>query len=74
MENTSTDSLVDDLERGPKEGYIELDDLIVDEKTGRVTAATPDSLPESMSRAHIHGNDWPLGEHIDSHIEEIRRL
>jgi hypothetical protein len=74
MENTSTDSLVDDLERGPKEGYIELDDLIVDEKTGRVTAATPDSLPESMSRAHIHGNDWPLGEHMESHIEEIRRL
>ncbi|KAI4622512.1 uncharacterized protein J4E87_006454 [Alternaria ethzedia] len=76
LENTSTDSLFkdDDLERGPKEGYIELDDLIVDEKTGRVSAATPESLPESMSRAHLHGDDWPLADHIQTHIEDIRRL
>ncbi|KAI4643034.1 hypothetical protein J4E93_007103 [Alternaria ventricosa] len=75
--NTSTDSLFkddDDLERGPKEGYIELDDLIVDEKTGRVSAATPESLPESMSRAHLHGDNWPLADHIQTHIEDIRRL
>ncbi|KAH6865728.1 hypothetical protein BKA58DRAFT_226345 [Alternaria rosae] len=74
LENTSTDSLVDDLERGPKEEYIELDDVIVDEKTGRVTAATPDSLPESMSRAPIHNDGWPLADHIQTHIEDIRRL
>jgi hypothetical protein len=66
--HTSTDSLVDDLERGPKEGYIELDDLVVDEKTGRVTASTPESLP-SIPCPHIHDENWPLGDYSRSHTE-----
>ncbi|KAH8636797.1 hypothetical protein IG631_08632 [Alternaria alternata] len=64
--HTSTDSLFrdDDIEnQDRKEGYIELDDLVVDEKTGRVTALTPDSLPDSITRAPIHAEDWPLGEY-----------
>ncbi|KAG9187520.1 hypothetical protein G6011_05391 [Alternaria panax] len=54
--HTSTESLFkdDDVYQGRKDGYIELDDLVVDEKTGRVTALTPDSLPDSIPCAHIH--------------------
>ncbi|KAL1801319.1 hypothetical protein ACET3X_001661 [Alternaria dauci] len=61
--NTSTDSLFrddDTVKPGPKEGSIELNDLVVDEKTGRVTASTPESLPDSITCAHMHAVDWPL--------------
>ncbi|KAI1522365.1 Peroxidase-2 domain containing protein, partial [Pyrenophora tritici-repentis] len=48
MEHTSTDSLFVDLESGSKEGHIELDDLVVDEKTGRVTALTPETTDATL--------------------------
>jgi hypothetical protein len=37
-------------------GGIELEDLVVDEKTGRVTMKTPDSMPDG-DKHHAH---WPL--------------
>jgi hypothetical protein len=49
---SSTESLVEDLERGG----CELEDLVVDEKTGRVTMKTPDSMPDG-DKHHAH---WPL--------------
>jgi hypothetical protein len=50
--SSSTESLVEDLERGG----IELEDLVVDEKTGRVTMKTPDSMPDG-DKHHAH---WAL--------------
>lgn len=40
-------------------GYLELDemDLVVDERTGRITAATPDSVADVVERKKA---DWPL--------------
>jgi hypothetical protein len=46
--SSSTESLVEDLERGHKREEFELEDLVVDEKTGRVTMKTPDSMPSTM--------------------------
>jgi hypothetical protein len=73
LENTSTDSLVADVESGTREGHFELDDLVVDEKTGRVTARTPDFFPESMSCAHRHEQDWPLEDRSQAHAEGCSR-
>jgi hypothetical protein len=39
------------------QNYVELDDLVVDEETGRVTASPPDSLPDSSER---HVPNWPV--------------
>jgi hypothetical protein len=39
------------------ENYVELDDLVVDEETGRVTASSPDSLPDHSER---HVPNWPV--------------
>ncbi|KAE8836455.1 hypothetical protein HRS9139_04553 [Pyrenophora teres f. teres] len=75
VEHTSTDSLFVDLESGSKEDHIELDDLVVDEKTGRVTALTPksaESMPDSILPVHIRDErdeHWPLGMHPVSHGE-----
>jgi hypothetical protein len=69
LKNTSTDSLVADLESGTRRGHIELDDLVVDEKTGRVTARTPNAIPDSMSCTHSHEQDWPLEDHSQAHTE-----
>jgi hypothetical protein len=67
------DSLVADVESGTREGHFELDDLVVDEKTGRVTARTPDSFPDSMSCAHRHEQDWPLEDRSQAHAEGCSR-
>lgn len=37
--------------------YVELDDLAVDEETGRVTASSPESLPDHTER---HVPNWPV--------------
>jgi hypothetical protein len=37
--------------------YLELDDLVVDEETGRVTAASPESLTRAPKR---HEPSWHL--------------
>jgi hypothetical protein len=39
------------------QNYVELDDLVVDEETGRVTASSPDSLPDASER---HVPNWPV--------------
>ena len=78
LEHNSTDSLVVDLERGSKEGHIELDDLVVDEKIRRVAALTPESpeSPESITDfilpIQIHDEQWPLEAYPLSHAESSR--
>jgi hypothetical protein len=57
IESISKESLVDVSGRRPTTIGMELDDLVVDEKTGRVTAATPESLRDSLER---HVSHWPL--------------
>jgi hypothetical protein len=52
----SKESLVDVSGRRSSSN-LELDDLVVDENTGRVTAATPDSLRDMPER---HMSFWPL--------------
>jgi hypothetical protein len=44
-DNYSGGSISDVLGRGSK-GYLEMDDLVIDEETGRVTASTTKSLSE----------------------------
>lgn len=39
------------------EHYVELDDLAVDEETGRVTASSPESLTDHAER---HVPNWPV--------------
>jgi hypothetical protein len=55
-DNMSKESLVDVSGRRSSSN-LELDDLVVDENTGRVTAATPDSLRDMPER---HMSFWPL--------------
>ena len=45
------------LNRGP-ERYLELEDLVVDETTGRVTAALPDTITDHPEQSK---SQWPLG-------------
>ena len=75
LEHSSTDSLVVDLERGSKEGHIELDDLVVDEKTGRVATLNVDS-PESISGSTLplkmHDEQWPPEGYPLSHAESSK--
>jgi hypothetical protein len=44
------------LSRSSK-GYLQLDDLVVDETTGRVTAATPDTITDHPEQQI---SQWPL--------------
>jgi hypothetical protein len=55
-ENLGGEALKDVFKRGSK-SYVELDDLVVDEKTGRVTASTPESLGDVPEH---HVPDWPV--------------
>lgn len=55
--NKRTTNSIEMLNRG-SERYLEFEDLVVDEITGRVTVATPDKitgLPEQRK------SQWPLG-------------
>jgi hypothetical protein len=52
----SGDSLKDVFGKS-SQNYVELDDLVVDHETGRVTASTPDSLPGVPER---HEPNWPV--------------
>lgn len=48
---------------GGTESYVELDDLVGDEKSARATASIPESLPETTERADAPRQDashWPL--------------
>jgi len=75
LEHNSTDSLVVDLERGSKEDHIELDNLVVDEKTGRVAALTPETpepIPDSILPIQMHDEHWPLGAYSLSHAESSK--
>jgi hypothetical protein len=56
QQTSSTESLMEDLERGHKREEIELEELVVDEKTGRVTAKMPNSMPNVVKR----DGAWPL--------------
>jgi hypothetical protein len=58
-DNFSTDSRADVFGRGAK-SYVELDDLAVDEKTGRVTCVTPDSVPDAPEQ---QPQEWPIRDH-----------
>jgi hypothetical protein len=49
-DNFSGDSRADVFGRKTN-SYLELDDLAVDEKTGRVSYKTPESVPESISES-----------------------
>lgn len=49
---------VDTISRGSK-GYLELEELVVDETTGRVTVLTPESIPDSIEQKEA---SWPLGK------------
>jgi hypothetical protein len=55
-DSLSKESLVDVL-GGRSKGYVELEDLVVDENTGRVTALTPESVPDSKEHKV---SQWPL--------------
>jgi hypothetical protein len=55
-QSLSKESLVDVL-GGRSKGYVELEDLVVDENTGRVTALTPESVPDSKEHKV---SQWPL--------------
>lgn len=48
---SSNNSMADVLRRGSKT-YVELDDLAVGEKTSRVTASIPESVPESTDQKY----------------------
>ncbi|KAL6152004.1 hypothetical protein ACJBU6_08895 [Exserohilum turcicum] len=39
------------------ENYVEMDDLAVDEETGRVTTSSPEPLPDHAKR---HVPNWPV--------------
>jgi hypothetical protein len=54
--NRATKS-IEMLNRG-SERYLELEDLVVDERTGRVTAATPDTIIDHPEQTK---SQWPLG-------------
>jgi hypothetical protein len=56
VDNFSSDSRADVFGRGAND-YMELDDLVVDEKTGRVTCATPDSVPDGPVQ---RPQEWPM--------------
>jgi hypothetical protein len=53
--NKATNS-VEMLSRSSK-GYLELEELVVDETTGRVTAATPDTITDHPEQQI---SQWPL--------------
>jgi hypothetical protein len=56
--SSNEESLVDvSVERDSK-SFMEMEDLVVDEATGRVTMRTPDTLPDASER---HVSTWPLG-------------
>ncbi|KAF2997634.1 hypothetical protein E8E13_004741 [Curvularia kusanoi] len=52
-----TSNSVEMLSRGSK-GYLELEDLVVDETTGRVTVLTSEALPDTPEQKT---SQWPLG-------------
>jgi hypothetical protein len=54
--SVSGESVKEVFGRG-SQNYVELDDLVVDEETGRVTASSADSLPDSSER---HVPNWPV--------------
>lgn len=56
-QNKRTANSVEMLNRGP-ERYLELEDLVVDETTGRVTAALPDTITDHPEQSK---SQWPLG-------------
>jgi hypothetical protein len=51
------DSVKEVFGRGSQGNYVELDDLAVDEETGRVTASSPESLPDHAER---HVPEWKV--------------
>jgi hypothetical protein len=57
LENCSKESLVDGSGSGSSKGYPELEELVVDEHTGRVTVATPESIPDPSEQKVLQ---WPL--------------
>jgi hypothetical protein len=56
---SSTQDFLDDRVGKDSKGYLELEemDLVVDERTGRITAATPKSMPDA---AEHKVTGWPL--------------
>jgi hypothetical protein len=46
-----------DVFGGGSQHYVELDDLVVDEATGRITSSSPDARPDSSER---HVPNWPV--------------
>jgi len=49
------DSVKEVFGRGSQGNYVQLDDLAVDEETGRITASSPESLPDHAER---HVPNW----------------
>jgi len=56
---SSNQDFLDDRIGQDSKGYLELDeiDLVVDERTGRITVATPDSVADTVERKKA---EWPL--------------
>jgi cation transport regulator ChaB len=55
VEKGSKESIIDNRRRS--KGYLELDDVVIDERTGRVTVATPESVSDPTEQKVPQ---WPL--------------